>query len=288
MTGERGVTLVELVVATAVMLAVTASVMTLLRDGLAATPVLGEATDLHQRTRVAADALAADLRAAGNGTPSGPLPLLLPAVEPRTPGTPAGTASVDVLTIRYVPSGAARSRLAAPLEPGDGTITIETGGCPDQTTACGFTAGMAVAVFDGAGQMDHFRLDAIDPGTLVIAASADARPVSYAAGSEIAETVEATYALDAATRQLRRTEGGGTFALADGVEALSFEYLGEDLARLPLSIFEDGPFRATGHRMFDADLLTVQAVAATVRLASGSARVPSATARITVALRNGR
>lgn len=288
MSGQRGVTLVELVIATAVMLVVTASVMTLLRDGLAATPLLAEAADLHQRARVAADALAADLRAAGSGTPSGPLPLLLPAVEPRVPGAPAGTASANVLTVRYVPPRAARSRLAAPLEPGEGTVTIETAGCPDQTTACGFTAGMAVAVFDGAGQMDHFRLEAIDPGILVIAAPADARPVGYAAGSEIAETVEATYAVDGATRQLRRIEGGGAFALADHVESLSFEYLGEALVRLPLSIFEDGPFRAMGRRMFDVDLLTVQAVAATVRLASGSARVPAATARITVALRNGR
>jgi hypothetical protein len=269
------------------MLAMTGALMTLLHDGLVRTPVLEEAADLHQRARVAAEGLAADLRAAGSGTPSGPLSALFPAAEPRRPGAPAGSASSDVLTVRYVPAHAARSRLLEPLDPGSGYAVIDSTGCPTQTTACGFTANTNAFLFDSSGQMDPLRVDAIGPGTLVIGAPAAPRAATYPAGSEVAEAVEATYALDIGSRQLRRTEGGGTFTLADNVEMLTFEWLGASLSPLPLSVFQDGPFRATGDRMFDVDLLRVRLITATIRLASGSDRVPSATARVTVALRNG-
>lgn len=287
MTGHRGYTVVELVIATAIMLAMTSAVMTLLHDGLVRTPVLEEASDLHQRARVAADAIAADLRAAGNGTPSGPLSAVLPAVEPRGAGAAAGSASADAVTIRYVPPFAARSRLAQPLEPASSVAIVGSTGCPDLTTACGFTMGMRAVVFDAAGQMDGFLVEAIGPGVLVLSASAAPRSVTYPAGSEVAQIVEASYVVDSATRQLRRTEGGGTFAIADNVEALTFEYFGDSLAVAPLSRFQDGPFRGSGLRMFDADLLGIRAVTATLRLASGHPRSPAITATLTVSLRTG-
>lgn len=286
MTHDRGYALLELLIATAVLLAMTGAVMTLLQDGLVRTPVLEEASDLHQRARVTAEALATDLRAAGSGTPSGPLSALFPSIEPRQPGAPAGSASPDAVTIRYVPARAARSRLLEPLDPGAGAAVLDVTGCPRQTTACGFTAGVTALVFEPSGQSDLLRVLGIGPGTVTIGTSAPPRAVTYAAGSEIAEAVEVGYMLDAAG-QLRRTEGGGAFALADNVEALTFEYLDENLAPLPLSAFQDGPFHATGERMFDADLLRIRVIVATVRLASGSPAVPPGRARITVALRNG-
>jgi len=287
MTGNRGFTLLELVIAMGVMLAMTGALMTMLHHGLARTPVLEEAADLHQRARVAAERLAADLRAAGSGTPSGPLSARFPAAEPRGLADVPGSAVPDVLTIRYVPAHAARSRLVEPLEPGSGFAIIETAGCPSQTTACGFTASANALVFDSSGQMDPLRVEAIGVGTLVLAAAVAPRAATYPAGSEVAEAVEATYALDTESRQLRRTEGNGTFTVADNVEALTFEWLDERLAVMPLASFQDGPFHAAGSRVFDVDLLRVRVIRATIQLASGSGRVPSAVARITVALRNG-
>jgi type II secretory pathway pseudopilin PulG len=287
MTGDRGFTLLELVIATGIMLAMTGALMTILHHGLARTPVLEEAADLHQRARVAAERLAADLRAAGSGTPSGPLSVRFPAAEPRGLGDAPGSAVPDVLTIRYVPAHAARSRLVESLEPGSGSAIIETAGCPAQTTACGFTAGGNALVFDSSSQMDPLRVEAISAGTLLLAAAAAPRAATYPAGSEVAEAVEATYALETASRQLRRTEGNGTFTVADNVEALTFEWLDDRLAVIPLTAFQDGPFRAVGERMFDVDLLRVRAIRATLQLTSGSGRVPASAARITVALRNG-
>jgi Tfp pilus assembly protein PilW len=287
MSGDRGYTLVELTIATAIMLTVTGAVMTLLHDSLARTPVLEDATDLHQRARVVAEALAVDLRAAGSGTPSGPLTASFPAIEPRALAAAAASAAADAVTIRYVPPHAGRSRLLQPLDPAAAVAAVDLTGCPQGTTACGFTAGVRGFVFDAAGQMDTVQVDAISPGMLLLGASVPGRTVTYAAGSEIAEAREVSYALDAPTRQLRRTEGGGTFAVVDNVEALTFEYRGDGAAALPLSVFQDGPFRGTGDRMFDTDTLGIRVIVATVRLASGSARVPAVTARVTVALRNG-
>ena len=287
MTGHRGYTVVELLIATAVMLAMTSAVMTLVHDGLMRTPLLEDAADLHQRARVVADAIAADLRAAGNGTAAGPLSAVLPAVEPRWIGAAVGSAAVDAVTIRYVPPLAARSRLAQPLEPSSSVAVLEPAGCPQMSTACGFTTGMRVVVFDPAGQMDGLLVEAIGPDVLLLSAAPGARSSTYPAGSEIAQIVEASYTVDAPTRQLRRSEGGGTFAIADNVEALTFEYHGDGLALLPVSRFEDGPFRGSGQRMFDADLLGVRAVRATLRLASGNPRAPALAATLTVSLRTG-
>lgn len=287
MSGERGYTLVELLIATAIMLVMTSAVMTMVRDGLARTPVVEDAMDLHQRARIAADAIGADLRAAGNGTSSGPLSAVLPAVEPRWVTAASSSASNGAITIRHVPPLAARSRLAQPLDPASSLAVLEPGGCPQLTTACGFAAGMRAIVFDPSGQMDALVVDAIGPGVLVLGAAAAARLATYPTGSEIAQAVEASYTVDAATRQLRRSEAGGTFAIADNVEALTFEYFADRLATLPIAMFTDGPFRGSGVRMFDADLLGIRAVRATLRLSGGNARARALTLTFMVSLRAG-
>jgi hypothetical protein len=278
--------LIELLIATAVMLAMTSAVMTLLHESLVRTPLLEDAADLHQRARVASDAITADLRAAGNGTSRGPLSAVVPGVEPRRVAASAGSASAGALTVRYVPPHGARARLSQPLEPASTLVVLDSTGCPQSTTACGFTTGVRAIVFDPSGQMDAFEVEAIGPGVLVLSASAS-RLVTYAAGSELAQFVEVSYALDTVTRQLRRSEGGGTFTLVDNVESLTFEYFGDTLAAIPLSTLEDGPFRGSGARMFDADLLGVRAVKASMRFAAGNARSPGLSATFIVSLRAG-
>jgi hypothetical protein len=270
MRGEYGYSVVELLVASAVMLTVSGAVLGLLHQGLAATPILEEATDLHQRARVAADSLARELRAAAAGTPSGPLSRYFAAVDPRVPDDPPGTVSNLAVTLRYVPPRGAHSRLAQPLEPSGSVAIIESiDGCPIDTTACGFVAGSRAVVFDVAGQADFLGIDAIGPGALTITQGTGVRAVTYAAGTEIAEAVQVTYVFDAAARQLRRRERGGSFVVADNVTAMAFDYFGDDMVALPLSLFQDGPFTGSGPMAFDRDLLRVRTVRATLRLETG-------------------
>ena len=287
MSRDRGYTLVEVLIATAVMLLTTSAVMTMVHEGLRRTPVLEDSMDLHQRARIAADAIGADLRAAGNGTSSGPLAAVLPGIEPRWATAASTTASTDAVTVRYVPSLAARSRLAQPLDPGSTIAVLEPGGCPQLTTACGFAVGMRAVVFEPSGQMDGLVIDAIGPDVLVLGAAAGSRSATYPAGSEIAQIVEASYVVDPVSRQLRRSEGGGTFAIADNVDGLTFEYFVDGLAALPIAGFTDGPFRGSGLRMFDADLLGIRAVKTTLRLSSGDPRAGAMSVTFTVSLRAG-
>lgn len=267
---QNGFSVVELVVASAILLAVSGAVAGLLYDGLAGTPVIEETTDLHQRARVAVDALAGELRVSAAGTTSGSLAAYLAAIDPRRPGDPAGTASGTVLTLRYVPAHGAHSRLAQPLMPGSPAAIVEAvARCPIGTTACGFVAGTRAVVFDASGSADLLIVDAVGPGILSVSDVLGARVSSYAAGSEIAEVVQVTYFVDLPTRQLRRQEGGGTFVVADSVTALTFEYFDADRVPLGLAVFQDGPFRGAGPMMFDADVSRIRTVRATIRIETG-------------------
>jgi len=266
---ERGFSVVELLVAAAVLMTVCGAVLGLLYRGLAATPVLEETTDLHQRARVASAAFAADARAAAAGTADGPLTRLIAPAEPRGPLDPPGSTAGGVITFRHaVPRGAV-GRLAQPLTPADTIAILEAAGCPTGTTACGFTAGSRALILDVAGLAAFITIDAIGPGTLAILDPPGGRAATLAAGAVVVEATEVTYTFDSPSRQLRRTEGGGTFVVADNVVDASFAFLGEGLRQLPPGAFQDGPFLGAGQLAFDADLRRVRVVRATLRLETG-------------------
>lgn len=308
MSLQRGASVVELLVAFAVLLVISGAVVALLHDGLAGAPALEETTDLHQRARVAAEAIAADVRKAAAGTPSGPLTRLFAAVDPRTMTAPPGSAVDVALTLRYVPEGGAHARLAQPLPAVATVAAIAQGGsCPAGTTACGFTAGTRAVVFDSGGNASMLAVGAIGPGALSISDAWGARTVAYAAGDEIADVADVTFVFDPAARVLRREEAGVSFVLADNVADLRFEYLDDALQAMPLAIFQDGPFGGADAMRFDVDLLRVRAVRISVRLesgvdalrgldprrfmrpgtATGVRVVPDVSWRVDVALRNG-
>jgi hypothetical protein len=215
MTDERGYTIIELLVAAAVMLTVVAGVAGVLHAALLRVPWLEESTDLQQRTRAALELLSADLRAAGASDPSGTLATHLPIVLPRT----AAAAPT-------VPAHGAAARLGAPLLPADALVVLDTGGvCVSNGIACGFRSGATALVSDRTGQGDLLGVDAIAPGAFTTLVTTP-RLTSYALGADVTELLDVTYTLDAAARILERQAGGVSLPLADNVTALSFEYEG--------------------------------------------------------------
>ena len=121
MRDEAGYTLVELVVAAAVMLTVTSGIFVVIGKGLGSSALWSESADLHQRARVAAETFTSEIGAAGAGTENGPLIRFLPAVEPRRRGSVAtGTA----ITIRYVPGYGPASTLSADLSPATSSAAL--------------------------------------------------------------------------------------------------------------------------------------------------------------------
>ena len=90
MRSERGYTVVELLVASAIVLAAVAAVGEVLHDGVLRAPVIEESVDLQQRSRVVIDLLSAELRKAGAGDEAGPLSASIPSLLPRHALAPSG------------------------------------------------------------------------------------------------------------------------------------------------------------------------------------------------------
>ncbi len=303
MKDQQGYTIVELLVAAAVMLAVLAGVSGVLHAAILRVPWLEESTDLQQRTRAALEMLSGDIRAAGAGAPSGSLAVYLPAVLPRTAAAAPTVASADTLTVRYVPVDGAAARLAAPLLPADTLVFLQPGAaCVSNAVACGFRSGSTALVHDAAGQGDRVRVDALAPATLSTSFTS-ARLTAYSIGADVAELVEVTYTLDPASRILQRQAGGVSLPVADNVTALTFEYAGTigrprepapppgtanclyaddgtylhavvpsggPQVTIPIAELSDGPFCGSGPLAYDVDLLRIRSVRIRLRLDTGA------------------
>lgn len=300
MKSERGYTVVELLVASAIMLAVLAAVAEVLHGGVLRAPVIEESIDLQQRSRVVIDMLSSELRKAGAGDDVGPLSVRIPSVLPRNALSPPGVAVSDVVTVRYAPEGAAAARLGAPLLPADTTLVLDPGGvCVSNAVACGFTAGATAVVFDRTGNADTFAVAGIGPAALSVGNHLAPRASAYGVGATVLEVVEVTFALDAVARTLTREQHGAAMPIADNLLSLDFQYFGvtgrptdprpplgvanclyaadgtylhgaplgvPDVYPIPLAELMDGPFCGAGRLMYDVDLLRLRAVRLATRL----------------------
>jgi hypothetical protein len=240
--------MIELMTALTIMLAVMGGVLTLAGQSQDTFAAQSEVSDMQQRIRVAADTLFKDLMLAGagasQGTESGPLSSFLAAVLPYRRGTtkddPPGTFKTDTLTVMYVPSTMAQSRLASSGPGGGvaGAVSVERRpGCPGGDPLCGFEAGMSVLLFDRYGTYDGYAVRAASAGTLDL--EHIGALVTYAGypalETRIVEIKNVVYYLrsdpSAETYQLM-ANGGGTGAdvpVLDHLVALTFQYFGEPL-----------------------------------------------------------
>jgi hypothetical protein len=303
MNNQAGHTLVEFAIGAAIMLLVSSGMFALVGQGLGNSTLWSESSDLHQRARVAAEALQFELSAAGAGVPAGPLTRFLPAVEPRRRGF---AASLNAVTFRYVPENAPWSTLSAPLTPDMSLATIAVhSGCPAGSSGCGFAAGSNVVLFDAAGNWDVAAVQGVGTTTLELSNVAGARSSSYGVGAHVVQAVEMTLFLDTAQRQLRREQpGSSALPFIDNVVDLRIAYFGDPLpptdpvpppgvanclftssgdavpgavlppdygglASLPLSMLTDGPFCGTGAGAYDVDLLRIRTIRVTLRLQTG-------------------
>lgn len=250
---HAGFSLVELLVASTLMLVVVATVFETLRPAMATFLVEPERGDMQQRLRVAALALGGDLRAAGAGPTlgarSGRLGDLLPPVMPyrqgrRNPDAP-GTFRSDTLTMVRATGSAAQTSLASPLPARSGTAQVSLDpGCPVGDSSCGFRAGMTVLVFDDSGRHDLFSVTAVQGTSLsIVHNQRDTSHVYQPAVTRMVEAASRTYLLktdlSANAFQLIKYEGddGADVPVVDHVVDLSFAYLGDPepprMRRLP-------------------------------------------------------
>jgi prepilin-type N-terminal cleavage/methylation domain-containing protein len=215
----RGFSLVELLIAMALMVMVGGAFMTLVLAGGSIARAQPEAWDVHQRARIAMQTLAAELALAGagpdRGLQRGPLVSSFPPVEIAADGS---------LTLWYVAARGGQASLASALPAGGAEAALANAGdCPAARPACAFTPGATAILFRPGGSRDILRIEEVGDVSLTFRAG----PQSvYPAGATIAEGEVRTYRVDPIARQLlRRDEAIGTsLPVVDGVAAMNAEF----------------------------------------------------------------
>lgn len=239
-------TLLELLVAMGLTVAVAGAVLALLASSAGAFRVQPEVQDLQQRLRGALDTLQKDLYMAGAGMgvgrAAGPLHRYVAPVRPyRTgelrPDPPLGVFHrADTISLLSVPSSAAQTTVRQVRAIG-GTLAIDADpncGQAAHDRLCGFQAGTRVLVFDRTGRASLGTVFLVDGHTVHMDGAGlrdDMDPQEAAALTEVAMHV---YGLgidrETGVPRLMQYDGRRTeLPVIDHVVGLRFEYLGDPL-----------------------------------------------------------
>lgn len=253
--------LAELLVASGVLLSVTAVAGSAAMRAQFAFRAQPEVADMQQRVRVAGGVVGRDLLTAGAGPAAtslpGPLVRRFPPVAPYRRGQiDDARAGVfyrpDALSVVYVPDTRAEADIRHTTDLGREVLVDLAPNCGVEAheRVCGFTVGMRVVLFDARGSFDV--------GTVVNVAGDRVRvehgglAASYDGGAVLAEVVAPTYLVrpDAATgaMQLVRYDGVRTDRpVVDNVVGLQIEYFGDPAPprALPPALAADPPPPAT-------------------------------------------
>ena len=250
MRREQGFSLLELMVAMAVMLTVTGSIFTLMNPASGTFQAQPEVSDMQQRLRVAADTLYKDLVMAGAGAYQGPksgsMLFFFAPVMPFRQGTlnddPPGTYRDDIITIMYVPPTTAQTSLARKngnsLTNSSEIFVNPEPGCPANDPLCGFSEGMTMLMYDESGNYDTWTVTQVQEGGQLKLQhnndkiqypgykSTEEDPLSP---TKIVQANYFEYYLNSTTNQLMFYDGSpnADVPIADNVVGLKFEYYGD-------------------------------------------------------------
>jgi hypothetical protein len=252
---QAGFTLTEMLIASSVMIGVTAGVFSVLNPTQGTFQAQPEVADMQQRLRVAVDNLRKDLLMAGAGSytgeSAGALYNFFAPVMPYRRGSdetvPTGTCGEaedstyychDTITILYVPPTPAQTGVTRALGSGgtSSEIVVEPQlNCgPDKHDAlCGFEEGMRVLIMDIDGTWDVMTLTEVQDEALHLQHNDDDLSGAYDSGNaRITQVATHTYYLkadeDTETFQLMHYDGYETdLPIVDNVVDLLFEYFGD-------------------------------------------------------------
>jgi type II secretory pathway pseudopilin PulG len=233
-----GFSLVEVLMATAIVLTITALACALAMEAQTAWRADNARVDLQQRARVAADTLTRALLESGagplSGVGKGPLVRVVPPVMPRrigVRGDPPVAFRTDAVSLLHAVAESEHATLLIPAPAGVTTIDIAASSCALPT--CGFSAGTTVLVHDGAGNYDVFSVIAVSGLSLAVRHHGSGSVVTYPAGSPLIAVASSSFYLDGAANILRVSDGDGSdLPLIDDVVGVEVEYSG--VARPPV------------------------------------------------------
>ena len=246
---QGGFTIIEMMIASMIMIAVTAAVFTMMNPAQGTYQAQPEVSDMQQRMRVGVDVLTKDIIMAGAGVymgaSSGALTGYFAALYPYRIGDvqddPAAGVFYrsDTISMMYVPPTAAQTGVNKAMGNGNSQeldVDAQKNCGPDKHTAlCGFESGMRVLIMDTDGTWDYTTITNVQNEALHLQHS-DKLSGSYDSGAAVITQVAAhTYYLktDLATNtyQLMHYDGsavnGSDQPIVDNVVKLQFSYYGD-------------------------------------------------------------
>jgi hypothetical protein len=246
-TGRRaaGFTIIEMLVATMVMMAVTGAVFTLLNPAQGMNQTQPEVADLQQRMRVGVDTLTKDLIMAGAGSYMGSSAGALynyfaPIMPYRSGDVNADPPNVfyrsDTLSLMYVPPTPAQTGVVQNLGNGNSQELVVKPqyncGLDKHDQLCGFQDGMRVLIYDVDGSWDGTTITTVQDEALHLQHSGKLSSAYDSGTAVLTEVAAHTYYLktDLATNtyQLMHYDGYKTdLPVVDNVVKLNFAYFGD-------------------------------------------------------------
>jgi len=243
--GDAGFTIVELLISSMIMIAITGTIFTLMNPAQGTFRVQPEVSDLQQRLRVGIDTLQKDLVMAGagtyNGESAGALSYFIAPIMPyRAFGEPPDSVQGiyfrdDVISLLYVPPTPSQTSISLAMPPKSVEIKVNAQpNCPPDKgyELCGFSQGDQAIIFDASGNWDMFVITQVQDQALHMQHRNDDFSVKYEASSALTQVTSAMYYLksDDATKtyQLMYFDGWNVdLPVADNVVRLRFQYFGD-------------------------------------------------------------
>ena len=240
LTSEAGYSLVEMIVSTAIMLAVTGAIFGILNPAQGTAQAQPEQADLQQRMRIGSDTLFKELMMSGAGpyfgNRTGSLLSFFAPIIPRRTGRlnseAHDVAAADRITLAYVPNSFSQTSIRLAMPPNSAEIKVnEFPNCPGHPVKwdqCGFEIGDTVIIFDSTGTWETFTITQVQTDAAHLQHRGQQLNYQFPAGSSVTQIVSYTYYRNPTTNQLMRYDGNLTdIALVDNVVDLRFDYFGD-------------------------------------------------------------
>ena len=266
---ESGFTIVEMLIASVIMMAVTGAVFQLMNPGQGTFQSQPEVSDMQQRLRVGVDAMSADLVMAGAGAYMGANPGALSnffaPIMPYRRGEQNDdpTAGVyyrsDAISLVYIPPTPTQTTVNKAMGNGNSReLDVDAQkdcGTNKHDALCGFYEGMRVLVYDVDGSWDIVTITNVQDEALHLQHSNKLSGPYSSGNAVITQVATHTYYLKSdnttKTYQLMHYDGYQTdIPVVDNVVKLSFEYFGEPQPpqRIPNKALSDttGPWTTYG------------------------------------------
>jgi hypothetical protein len=247
------------------------------------------------------------------GAETGSLLNFFAPILPRRGGDGPTVFRDDSILLTYIPNNYSQTTISSPMPPNSSELKVtDVPNCPKHDQLCGFEAGMVVIIFDDGGHFDTFEITKVQDDAAHLQHQGYDLNYAFQTGAHITQGSRAGFYRDDTTNQLRKTNGWtGNTPLVDDMVDLKFSYFGDpnppkypkpdageanclydasgnylNLPVLPLSdgslaaltpaLLTDGPFCGAGLNQYDADLLRIRKIRATLRMQVTSAALRGA------------